>query len=469
MTMKKKSSPQPKKKPLLHKTAKSKEVEKSSGHITKAVLKKPVHAPQAPKPKTDDIAPVKTANIKKKVKAIQKEISAAKKPSPEVTTVIAPETVTPPVSAGTEEITDQNAEPVEEEEQVTPSALPAADESVPAESEKIEKKFIDTTSSGKEEARLKIEALLFASGKSLSEDLIAELCEIDKRTLKKSLEALQKDYDLRESALMIVRDANGWKITVREKYLSTVRKIVADTELARSVMETLSVIAWKTPIYQSELVRIRGNKCYDHVAELEDAGFIVKEKRGRSFVLKTTEKFYTYFDIDQKNLQGVMNEANVPAQTTLDQIEAPEEKKEEERKINWDEIQIHRKESHPEEEAIHREFLENIDHKITAVSERTEELAADLPSRQAAVPAETAPHEEENATNTDAEEQVAAAPETVPDTAEDLQSATAQAEQASAEESHKPKSLTKKQLEKKFKEDLVRVREKMEKVLHKKG
>jgi len=317
------------------------------------------------------------------------------------------------------------------------------------------------------EAKLKIEALLFASGKSLDEETIASLCEINKRNLRKALMALQKSYDEKENALMIVQDANGWKITVREKYLAIVRKIVADTELAKSVMETLAIIAWKTPIYQSELVKIRGNKCYDHVAELEESGFIIREKKRRSFILKTTEKFYTYFDIDSKNLQGVMQEAKIPSQLTLNQVEEPVEKKEEERKINWEDIQLIRKEIHPEEEQIHRDFLEHIDEKIGGVSLRTEEIASDLPSRQKdaglIVPGQEKPTEQASApiiapVQFDTEDIVPTFPL--------LEVALPKA--AEEDEAKKHKSLTKKQLEKKFKDDLLRVREKMEKVTQKK-
>ena len=148
---------------------------------------------------------------------------------------------------------------------------------------------------------------------------------MDKRHTKKALEDIRKDYDERETALMIIQEGNSWKINVREKYLSLVRKVVADTELSKSIMETLAIIAWKTPVYQNEVVRIRGNKCYDHIAELENAGFVTKDKKGRSFVLKTTDKFYNYFDIDQKQLQGVMNEAKMPVTQMKLEEDKPQE------------------------------------------------------------------------------------------------------------------------------------------------
>jgi segregation and condensation protein B len=145
------------------------------------------------------------------------------------------------------------------------------------------------------------EALLFASGKKLDADFISGIIgAIDKNAVKKSLIELKRDYENKNSSLMIVEEGNFWKITVKEKYLPIVRKIVADTELSKTIMETLAVIAWKSPALQSDIIKIRTNKAYDHIDELLETGFITKEKRGRSFIIKVTGKFYEYFDIEGK-------------------------------------------------------------------------------------------------------------------------------------------------------------------------
>ena len=87
---------------------------------------------------------------------------------------------------------------------------------------------------------------------------------------------------------------------MREKYLPLVQKIVAETELSKTVMETLAVVAWKAPVLQSDIIRIRTNKAYDHLRELEDNGFISRAKHGRTQIIKLTDKFYSYFDMQGK-------------------------------------------------------------------------------------------------------------------------------------------------------------------------
>ncbi|RMF55521.1 SMC-Scp complex subunit ScpB [Candidatus Woesearchaeota archaeon] len=151
------------------------------------------------------------------------------------------------------------------------------------------------------EAGKKVEALLFAVGKKISIDEIMRICDLSHEETRKALEELKKDYDERESPLMIVQEGKDWKLTVREKYLDIVHKVVADVELRKSVTETLAVIAWKSPVLQSEVIKVRTNKAYEDIKELEDAGFITKTKKGRSFLLKVTDKFYEYFDVKGKD------------------------------------------------------------------------------------------------------------------------------------------------------------------------
>lgn len=302
------------------------------------------------------------------------------------------------------------------------------------------------------EEKNNVEALLFAHGKYIDESLISELCGIDKRRIRRILEQLKDDYEKKDSALAIFQEGNSWKINVREKHLSIVRKIVADTELPKSVMETLAVIAWKSPIYQSEVVRIRGNKCYDHIEVLEESGFVTKDKKGRSYVLKTTDKFYNYFEIDHGNLKSIFEEVKVPVkeeQKTLgEDIKIPENI-DIEKKIEH--IEVKKWTETDEEKEQQRQFLEMMEGKIRGVQQITAMFEEEIPSpkREVAVieqtitqipdGEDTSPEQENNEENSPAEQQ----PE---------------------QEVHKkPKSLTKKQLEKKFKDDIIRVREKMEK------
>jgi len=261
-------------------------------------------------------------------------------------------------------------------EEIIPITTTPVDSIVEKYNKKNHTKSTASDNTEAKDYKTRVEAVLFAVGKYLEEEVISQLCDIDKRHTKKALEELKFDYDARDTALMVVQEGNSWKINVREKYLGLVRKIVADTELSKSIMETLAVIAWKTPIYQNEVVRIRGNKCYDHIAELENAGFVTKDKKGRSYVLKTTDKFYNYFDIDSKNLHGVMSEAKMPiTQTTLDESKPEDTPYSREKLLQaLETIETKSIVQTEEDKLAQKQFLEQIHHKIDEAAKELTKL-----------------------------------------------------------------------------------------------
>jgi len=341
------------------------------------------------------------------------------------------------------------AEKIIIEKEETPKTIPV----VPKDKDKDEKPDYKT----------RVEAILFAVGKYLDEEAISQLCDVDKRHTKKALEELKKEYDERDTALMITQEGNSWKINVREKYLSLVRKIVADTELSKSIMETLAIIAWKTPVYQNEVVKIRGNKCYDHIAELENAGFVSKDKKGRSYVLKTTDKFYNYFDIDQKNLHGIMSEAKIPVTQMKLEEEAEETPYSREKLLQALETIKTRSIVQTEEDKLaEKTFLEQIHQKIDAASKRTDEVVAEIPRPM---------HEQAEIQQVSVVDEIPSElkSDSISEKGEDIVINTDVPNgaehhfQKPEEQPHKPKQLTRKQLEKKFKEELQRVKEKGEK------
>jgi len=142
-----------------------------------------------------------------------------------------------------------------------------------------------------------LEAALFAAGRKMSVDELARLCRATPHVVQQLLQELKAEYEPKDSSLLLMDESDGWKLTIREQYAPIVQKIVSDTELTKTVIETLAVIAWKAPVLQSNVIKVRTNKAYDHIATLEKAGFISREKHGRSQLIKLTERFFKYFDL----------------------------------------------------------------------------------------------------------------------------------------------------------------------------
>jgi len=164
----------------------------------------------------------------------------------------------------------------------------------------------------------KVEAVLFSSGKRMTVEEISNLTGIKEQdAIKQAINELKADYETRGGSVTLVEEAGGFKLNVKDHYLPLVQKIVTKTELDKPLTETLAVIAWKYPVVQSEVIKIRHNKAYDHIRILEEMGFITRSKFGRTRRLSLTEKFFEYFDLPSneakqaflKNIpEGVKNE-----------------------------------------------------------------------------------------------------------------------------------------------------------------
>jgi len=177
------------------------------------------------------------------------------------------------------------------------------------------------------------EAVLFAAGNKIEVNEIARLCRADTNSLKQALKELKKDYDEKDSSLMVSEEGNFWKFTVREAYMDLVQQINPHTELSKTTIETLAVIAWKAPILQSDVIKARTNKAYDHIKELVDSGFLIKQRHGRSYMLKLSQKFFEYFDLkDKKDIKERFKEFADIDEEELKKSEEERLKKEEEAK-----------------------------------------------------------------------------------------------------------------------------------------
>ncbi|MEK6886990.1 MAG: SMC-Scp complex subunit ScpB [Nanoarchaeota archaeon] len=143
----------------------------------------------------------------------------------------------------------------------------------------------------------RLEAILFAVGRAVSERELTELAQASLEHVHSALVELKKQYAERESPLLVIEEGDAWKLTVHEKYMGSVERINPHTELGKSILETLAVIAWKQPATQSDVIKIRTNKAYEHIGELERLGFVSKEKHGRTYYVKVTGKFFDYFDL----------------------------------------------------------------------------------------------------------------------------------------------------------------------------
>jgi segregation and condensation protein B len=154
----------------------------------------------------------------------------------------------------------------------------------------------------KTEDHRKVEAVLFAVGRDFAIEDIAGLCNLTHDQTITILNDLRSEYNgNQENSLTLHEKGKFWKFSVKDTYLPLVTSLVENTELDKSTMETLAVIAWRYPILQADVIKIRNNKAYEHMKLLEERGFIAKNRSGRTYKIKLTDKFFEYFDLPSKD------------------------------------------------------------------------------------------------------------------------------------------------------------------------
>ncbi len=147
----------------------------------------------------------------------------------------------------------------------------------------------------------KIEAALFISGRFLTLKELVALTDVNPILLRKLLDDLADRY--KESAIEIVQTSDSWKMDVGQEYVSMVNRLATgSSEFTRAEQETLAIIAYKQPLKQSVLVKIRGNKSYDHIRDFVERGLVVKKKVGHTYELSLSEEFYDYFHVPRGEL-----------------------------------------------------------------------------------------------------------------------------------------------------------------------
>lgn len=151
----------------------------------------------------------------------------------------------------------------------------------------------------KEKEDLKrVEAILFVSGRFLSMQELISFTDLNPIILEELIEKLQKKYDEKDSSIEIVKKNNLWKMDVRQQYHDIINKLAGGkSEFTKAEQETLAIIAFKQPIKQSVIIKIRGNKSYDHIKKFFETGLIKKKKEGHTYILTLSDDFYDYFNI----------------------------------------------------------------------------------------------------------------------------------------------------------------------------
>ncbi len=175
-----------------------------------------------------------------------------------------------------------------------------------------------------------IESILFAMGESVEIDKIADCIGTTKGNVEDALDVLTEKYEDPACGVQLVRLEDSVQLCTKPdnyEYLIKVTKTKPKFTLSDTVLETLSIIAYKQPVTKIEIEKIRGVSCDHAVNKLLEYDLIKEFGRldapGKPILFGTTENFLRCF--------GVTSISDLP-QITPEQVE--EYKKEAESEIS---------------------------------------------------------------------------------------------------------------------------------------
>lgn len=150
----------------------------------------------------------------------------------------------------------------------------------------------------KSDLKAQVEAVLFVTDTPLKTGAIAKMLNAAYDDVQSALVQLIQEYEDRNAGLEIGTD-DGYIIQVKLQYLNVVTEMMP-LELSPGPLKTLSAIALKEPVLQSEIIDIRGSSAYEHISQLTEQELLTKKPQGLSYLLRTTKKFQQYFRLTQE-------------------------------------------------------------------------------------------------------------------------------------------------------------------------
>lgn len=150
-----------------------------------------------------------------------------------------------------------------------------------------------------EEKKAALEAALYVADDPIDTDEIADVLNLgSKGYVQMVVDELQEDLKQDERGLELIETDGGYELQVKEAYVDEVKDLAPHQDLGDATLRTLSIIAYNTPVKQSKIIEIRGNRAYSQIKELRNRGLIEAEKDGRTNVLDVTPTFLDYFGLD---------------------------------------------------------------------------------------------------------------------------------------------------------------------------
>jgi len=140
-----------------------------------------------------------------------------------------------------------------------------------------------------------LEATLFSAGRSLNLTELSENLGYEEDEILESMKNLQSTIKRRRGGgIQVVEIGGKWAMEVKPGIAEHLPK-ETKSELPPKLLKAAALIAYHQPMPQSRLVELLGQRAYDHIRELAQAGLIGRRRDGNTRRLTTTRRFSEMF------------------------------------------------------------------------------------------------------------------------------------------------------------------------------
>lgn len=154
----------------------------------------------------------------------------------------------------------------------------------------------------KKEIKGVIMSVLYVAGEAIETDALASLLNLQPEELGTIIDELSLQLETEESGILLYRLEEKIQLGTNKKYAVYVKEMLAPVQsvsLTNSLMETLSIIAYKQPVTRAEIDNIRGVHSNHAVQTLAERGLVKivgrKNVLGKPALLGTTDEFLRHF------------------------------------------------------------------------------------------------------------------------------------------------------------------------------
>jgi segregation and condensation protein B len=162
-----------------------------------------------------------------------------------------------------------------------------------------------------------IESLIFVSLEPLNLEKIRSICtEFSNGEIEEAIQELMASYASNERGIQIIQAAGGYLFSTKSEYDQWIRRLLSldqKSKLSHAALETLAAVAYHQPITLAEISAFRGVDATYSLKTLLQKKLVKitgrKKSPGRPLIYRTTEKFLSYFGLN--NIKDLPSEEEI--------------------------------------------------------------------------------------------------------------------------------------------------------------